>query len=125
MIFDTDVLIWALRGNPGAARTIDAAADRAVSIVSLMELLQCARSKREVLRIRQSLRQLQFRILPLSEPIGAAAAAIIERDAQSHGIQLADALIAPTAIQAGDFLCTANIKDVRPVDSLSPVAFRP
>ena len=77
MIFDTDVLVWALRGNPGAARTIDAAADRAVSIVSLMELIQGARSKLEVLRIRQSLRQLQFRILPLSEPIGTAAAAII------------------------------------------------
>ena len=108
MIFDTDVLISALRGNPGAARTLDAAADRAISIVSLMELLKGARSKLEALRIRQSLRQLQFRILPLSEPIGAGAAANIEKHAHSHGIQLADALIAATAIQAGDFLCTGK-----------------
>ena len=33
MIFDTDVLIWASRGNRRAARTIDAATDRALSIV--------------------------------------------------------------------------------------------
>jgi len=47
MIFDTDVLLWASRGNLRAARTIDAAADRALSIVSFMELLQGARSKLE------------------------------------------------------------------------------
>jgi predicted nucleic acid-binding protein len=45
MIFDTDVLIWASRGNERAARAIDAAPDRALAIVSLMELLQGARSK--------------------------------------------------------------------------------
>jgi predicted nucleic acid-binding protein len=67
MIFDTDVLIWASRGSEKAARAIDAAPDRALAIVSLMELLQGARSKLEVRQILQSLRQLQFRILPLSE----------------------------------------------------------
>jgi predicted nucleic acid-binding protein len=94
MIFDTDVLIWASRGNKRAARAIDAAPDRAMALVSLMELLQAARSKLEARQIRQSLRQLQFRILPLSEAIGAAAVAFIEEHALGHGIQLADALIA-------------------------------
>ena len=61
------VLIWASRGNIGAARTIDAATDGALSIVSFMELIQGARSKLEARQIRQSLRWLQFRILPLSE----------------------------------------------------------
>ena len=125
MIFDTDVLIWASRGNPGAARTIDAAADRALSIVSLMELLQGARSKLEVRQIQQSLRQLQFRILPLSESIGATAAALIEQHALAHGIQLADALIAATAIESGQPLCTANARHFRPIRALSRVAFRP
>ena len=125
MIFDTDVLVWASRGNPRAARTIDAATDRALSIVSFMELLQGARSKVEARQIRQSLRQLQFRILPLSEPIGATAAAIIEQHALAHGIQLADALIAATAIDSGRSLCTANVKHFRPIGSLSRMAFRP
>ena len=55
MIFDTDVLIWAARGDSSAARVIDATANRAISIISLMELLQGARSKPEARRIRQSL----------------------------------------------------------------------
>ena len=125
MMFDTDVLIWASRGNLRAARIIDAAADRALSIVSLMELLQGARSKLEVRQVQQSLRQLQFRILPLSESIGAAAAALIEQHALTHGIQLADALIAATAIASGYPLCTGDVKHFRPIRALSRVAFRP
>ena len=125
MIFDTDVLVWASRGNLRAARIIDTSTERALSIVSLMELLQGARSKLEARQIRQSLRQLQFRILPLSEAIGAAAAVIIEQHALAHGIQLADALIAATAIETDHPLCTANAKHFRPIGSLSRVAFRP
>lgn len=125
MIFDTDVLMWASRGSQRAARTIDAATDRALSIVSLMELLQGARSRLEARQIRESLRQLQFHILPLSEPIGATAAYLIEQHALAHGIQLADALIAATAIESGHPLCTANDKHFRPIRDLSRVAFRP
>jgi len=125
MIFDTDVLVWASLGNLRAARTIDAVTDRALSIVSFMELLQGARSKLEARQIRQSLRQLRFSILPLSEPIGATAAAIVEQHSLAHGIQLADALIAATAIETGHPLCTANVKHFRPIGSLSRVAFRP
>jgi predicted nucleic acid-binding protein len=125
MIFDTDVLIWASRGNLRAARVIDAASDRTLSIVTLMEILHNARSKLEVRQIQQSLRQLQFRVLPLSEPIGAMAAALIEQHALAHGIQLADALVAATAIALGDPLCTANAKHFRPIRALSLKAFRP
>lgn len=125
MMFDTDVLIWASKGNSNAARVIDSATDRALSIVSLIELFQGARSKLETRQIQQSLRQLQFRILPLSEPIGAMAAALIEKHALSHGIQFADALIAATAIESGESLCSANIKHFRPVAALSRVAFHP
>ncbi len=125
MIFDTDVLIWALRGNSRAAGTIDADTSRALSVVSLIELLQGARSKRESQQIRQSLGQLEFHILPLSESIGATAALLIEEHAQSHGIQMADALIAATTIEAGLPLCTANIRHFRPLRALTLVAFRP
>ena len=125
MIFDTDVLIWASPGNERAARTIDGAPDRALSIVSLMEFLQGARSKPEAHQIQKSLRQLQFRILPLSETIGSTAAALIEQHSIAHGIQVADALIAATAIESGLPLCTGNAKHFRPVRRLSRVAFRP
>ena len=125
MIFDTDVLIWASRGNEKAARAIDAAPTRALAIVSLMELLQGARTKLEARQIKQSLHQLQFRVLPLSETIGATAIALIEQHALAHGIELADALIAATAIESGLPFCTANAKHFRPIRGLSCVVFRP
>ena len=125
MIFDTDVLISASRGNESAARTIDAATDRALSIVSLMEFLQGARSKLEARQFQQSLRKAHFRILPLSESIGATAASIIEEYALSHGIRVTDALIAATALDSGETLCTGNTKHFRPINALSRVDFRP
>jgi predicted nucleic acid-binding protein len=125
MIFDTDVLIWASRGNSSAARIIDAARDRAVSLISFMELLQGARSKLEARQIQRSLVELQFKILPLSELIGSAAVSIIEQHALAHGIQVADALIAATAIQSGQPLCTANTKHFRAIGGLSLIGFRP
>lgn len=125
MLFDTDVLIWAARGNLRAARKIDGAKDRELSIVSLMELFQGVRSKLEARQMQQSLRRLQFRVLPLSEPIGATAANLVEQHALSHGIQLADALIAATAVESDLPLCTANIKHFRPIRRLSRVPFRP
>lgn len=120
-MFDTDVLIW---GNMNAAGVIDAAGERALSIVSLMELLQGARSKMEARQIQQSLRSLEFHILPLSEAIGATAAALIEQHALANGIQVADALIAATAIDSGYPQCTGNVKHFRPIRALSWVAFR-
>jgi len=125
MIFDTDVLIWASRGNEKAARLIDSSPDRALAIVSLIELVQGARSKLEMRQIRQSLRQLGFRILPLSEEIGSTAASLIERHALAHGIQVSDALIAATAIDSGLPLCTGNTKHFRPIQGLTRVAFHP
>lgn len=124
MIFDTDVLVWAARGDSRAARVIDRTAERALSVISLMELLQGARSLLEGRRIRQSLAALQFRILPLSESIGGNAAALVEQYSLAHGIQVADALIAATAIEAGEPLCSANVKHFRPVRGLDLVAFR-
>jgi predicted nucleic acid-binding protein len=125
VIFDTDVLIWASRGNIRAARIIDSASDRALSVVSLMELLQGARSGLEVRQLKESLRKLQIRVLPLSEHIGSNAAALMEQHSLAHGIQLADALIAATAIESGHPLCTGNVKHFRPIRALSRVAFRP
>jgi predicted nucleic acid-binding protein len=89
-----------------------------------MELLQGARSKLEARQIQQSLQRLKFRILPLSETIGAGAAALIEQYALAHGIQVTDALIAATAMESGLPLCTGNVKHFRAIRRLSCVPFR-
>ena len=48
MLFDTDVLIWALRGSKKAAKEIDNDENRFISAVSYMELMQCGRNKQAI-----------------------------------------------------------------------------
>ena len=54
MLFDTDVLVWVMRGSEKAAEAVDAADKRNVSVVTYMELLQGARDKKEVRNIPAS-----------------------------------------------------------------------
>ena len=125
MIFDTDVLIWCLRGNAKAARVIEAAEDRAISIVNYMELIQGARGRREMSLIRSFLKDLDFRTLPLSEAIGHRAAVYMEEYTLKSGLALADALVAGTAVEAHEPLCTANAKHFRSLTELELKVFRP
>jgi hypothetical protein len=123
VIFDTDVLIWALRGNEKAAQAIDAGAGRAVSIVSCMELFQGARDKKELAAIRRFL--LDFETLPLSENTGYRAGIYMEEYALKAGLQLADALIAATAVERSETLCSGNAKHYQAISELALRTFRP
>lgn len=125
MIFDSDVVIWASRGDAGAASWINAADCPAMSIVTLMEVLQGTRSIREMQQTRQLIRVLRFRVLPLSESIGDTAVALIEEHALANGLQVADALIAATALDAGEVLATGNARRFRAIRRLEIKAFRP
>ena len=75
MIFDTDVLIWFFRGDSAAAELIGSRSDRAVSIISWMELVQGARSAEETKIIRRFLRDNDFRVIPVTASAPALAAA--------------------------------------------------
>ena len=125
MLFDTDVLIWALRGNRRAAGAIDAADERAVSVVNYMELIQGARDKRELKLLRAFLNDLGFFVLPLSENIGHRAAVYMEEYSLKTGLCPADALVAATAVEVQQALCTTNMKRYRRISELELRAFRP
>ena len=125
MIFDTDVLIWVLRGNTKAARALDRTDRRAVSVVTYMELLQGARDKREVKAIRSFIVDMGFSILPLSENIGHRASIYMEEYNLSTSISMADALIAAAAIEANEQLLTANDKHYKAIKELDIKRFRP
>jgi predicted nucleic acid-binding protein len=124
MIFDTDVLIWFLRGDSLAARLVDSGANRKISIVSLMELIQGAKSRREGNTIRRFLRELNFDVIPISEGISYVAASLIEEHSPSDGLQVADALIAATAREAGEVLATGNVRHFRGIAGVTLKAFR-
>src|SRR6266545_2273452 len=113
MIFDSDVLIWFFRGNAAAARLILSESSRSLSIVSLMELVQGARTKTEVTLMQRFLREQEFQVIPIDEAISYRAAALIESHARVTGLQIADSLIAATALEWGQVLATANIRHFR------------
>ena len=125
MLFDTDVLIWALHGSEAAARTIDADDDRRISAVNYMELMQGARNKREQEAIREFLDALGFVVLPITEAVSHRAVIFIEEHALKSGIQLADALVFATACEHNLTLCSANQKHFRGIQSLKSKVFRP
>ncbi len=125
ILFDTDVLIWALRGNTRAAKVIDEADRLALSVVSYMELLQGALDKRDLRLIKAFLADLGFQIVPLSENIGHRASIYIEEYGLKSNLRLADALIAATAAENEMTLCTANAKDYRTISEVELKVFRP
>jgi predicted nucleic acid-binding protein len=125
VIFDTDVLVWFSRNNPEAVALINSSRDRAVSIVSLMELLQGVKSKLEMRTTKQFFQTLNFRILPLSESIGHIAAGLIEEHTLSGGLRIEDALIGATAREAGETLVTGNVRHFRLIANLELKPFRP
>lgn len=125
MIFDTDVLIWFFRGDLGAAEFIRSESDRSISIVSLMEFIQGVRSQSEVKQIRGFLVDNDVHIFPISEPVSYLAATLVEDYALSHGLGVADALIAATTRQHGATLATANTRHFRFIPKLQLKRFRP
>jgi predicted nucleic acid-binding protein len=125
MLFDTDVLIWILRGNLRAARIVDAAAQRHLSVVNYLELLQGARDRREVKVIRDFIADLAFDLLPLTENVGHRAIVYMEQYGLRVAMSLADALVAATAVEAHLPLCTANRKHYKLIADLDIRSFRP
>jgi predicted nucleic acid-binding protein len=125
MLFDTDVLIWLLRGNAKAAGAVDDAESKAISVVTYMELLQGARDKREMKAIKSFLTDLQIVALPLTENIGHRASIYMEEYSLSVAISMADALIAATAVENHEVLLTGNRKHYRPINELQFRHFRP
>lgn len=125
MIFDTDVLIWFFRGNPAAAALLDGQDERAVSIVSLMELHRGARSRLESKVIRRFFQENDFRVIPINESISHLAATLVEDHALKDGLRVADALIAATARENGAVLASGNVRHMRSIPALDLKAFRP
>ena len=124
-LFDTDVLVWAFRGNEKAVAEIGAAAERALSAVSYMELLRGARNAREATAIRKALAALSFRMLPVTESISDRAVALMEALALRNGLDPMDALVFSTALDGAHVLCSANHKHFKEVSDLRSKVFRP
>lgn len=125
MLVDTDVLIWNMRGNTRAAEVLDRHRGFLISAVSYMELVQGLRSKDELRVLRKAIRFWQSGIVHVNEAICARASFLVEEHALSDGLQLADALIAATALEEGCPLLTGNVKHYRKIGGIALQRFKP
>ncbi len=125
MIFDTDVFIWAQRGNKKALAVLEKAEQRIISVQTYMELMQAAKDKSQHRRVRDYLSVFGFMVLPLTENIGHRAAIYIEQYTLASSLMAGDAIIAATAVENNLTLVSANRKHFRPIKELAFKAFRP
>ena len=125
MLVDTDVLVWLFRGRESAREAIAGCVDVKLSAVTYMELVQGVRNRDELRLLRRTIGTNAWQVVPLSENIGHRATLYVENQALSHGMRLADALVAATAVECGESLLTANLRHYRFLREISLERYRP
>ena len=125
MIFDTDIFIFAERGDKKAQQAILEDTDLKISVISRMELVQGCRDKKELAVLENFLQTVKCRIIHCSNELSITADVLIRQYALSNNLSLGDAFIAATALHHQETLYTANYKDFRYIDGLTVKRFRP
>ncbi|MDA8133154.1 MAG: type II toxin-antitoxin system VapC family toxin [Desulfobacteraceae bacterium] len=119
IIVDTDILIDAAREIEDAVnclRQIEDKSSPAISAVTQMELIIGCRNKKELKSLEHFLKG--FKLISLNKQISDTAADLLKTYRLSHGLLIADALIAATAIVTGNPLISKNRKDCRFIQEL-------
>jgi predicted nucleic acid-binding protein len=125
MIFDTDIFIWAQRGNEKAAKLMEKAEEKYLSIQTYMELLQCAKNKTQHKYVKDFLASFGFNVLPLTENIGHRASIYVEEYTLSSNVRSGDAIIAATAVENNMILSSSNAKHFKVIKELKLKPFKP
>ena len=118
MIFDTDIMIWFLRGDYEAAKAISSVPveRRFASIVTYLEMVQGVRNKEELKNLQTTIRGMNLAILPVTEEISLIARDYMENYILKSKLNVCDALIAATARQHLETLFTGNLKHFKVLD---------
>jgi len=119
LLVDTDVLVDFFRGYHKAVDFINAQSSRIVlSSVAVAELYAGVKSDNEIAILDRFISL--FRVVSVSPAI-AKAGGLYKRDyGKSHGVGLADALMAATAESENAELTTLNIKHFPMIKGLAP-----
>ena len=119
LLVDIDVMIDYLRGHAAAVAFVKRHADRiALSAIVVAELYAGVRGDEE----RATLDELigLFPIVPIDGQT-ACTGGLFKRDyGKSHGVGLADAMIAATAVEKQADLATLNVKHYPMLSDLKP-----
>jgi predicted nucleic acid-binding protein len=114
VLVDTDILIDAGRGVSEAVsclQHIEQQSSLTISVVTQMELIVGCRNKSELRSVDRFLRR--FQVVKVNEQISDTATDLLRRYRLSHGLLIADGLIAATALALDTPFVTKNQRDYR------------
>ncbi|HEY0601345.1 MAG TPA: type II toxin-antitoxin system VapC family toxin [Herpetosiphonaceae bacterium] len=120
VLIDTDVLIDVARKVPDAITSSQHAAKHAslaVSAVTQMELFVGCRNKAELRKVERFL--AQFTVVSITEQMSDTAVDLVRQYRLSHGLLIADALVAASALILNQPLLTKNQRDYRFITGLN------
>ena len=118
-------MIWYLRGNKEAQKTINASIPFKISVITYLELIQGVRDKRELRVLQKYLREWSTEIIHINEATSTRAMFLVEDYYLSHSIETGDAIIAATVIENQEILLTANDKHYGFIPNIQIRKFRP
>jgi hypothetical protein len=119
-IVDTDIIIDVGRGILEAANYLQglkSSSRLAISVVTQMELIVGCTNKSELRTLEKFLQQ--FDVIRIDQPISDKAVDLLRLYRLSHGLLIADGLIAATAITYESPFITKNQRDYRFIQNLN------
>ena len=124
-IVDSDILIDVARGDADAINCLlrlEQTSALAISAVSQMELIVGCRSKKELQDLEKFLNRYQ--ILKINDRISDRAVDLLSQYFLSHGLLIADGLIAATALVHNEAFITKNQRDFRFIADLNLLPYQ-
>ncbi len=119
-IVDSDILINVARGDSEAiicCQRLEKTSVLAISAVTQLELIVGCRNKTELNDLEKFLRRYQ--ILKVTDQISDRAVDLLRQYFLSHGLLIADGLIAATALVYNESFITKNQRDFRFITGLN------
>ena len=123
IVCDTDVIIDYLNENNARHNETKDIIDYAISLdkiilssVSTMELIIGAVNKEDLDKINKKI--ARFNVADIDNDISKYAVLLLQQYSLSHGLGLADSLIAATSVITGFELFTYNTKDYKFIDKI-------
>jgi predicted nucleic acid-binding protein len=123
LLLDTDIIVNVGRGHVGAVGQVSAMMATGlvhISAVTEMELVIGCRNKVELRNL--SILLERYTIIPITPEITTSSIKLLKTYRLSHGLLIADALIAATALVTGRILVSGNAKHFSMISGLQ---FRP
>lgn len=127
ILVDTDILVWYFRGHEGAEAFLAAIARpaRQVSSLTVMELIQGCRNKKEIKEIGAFLAANIPLVVHPDRAASEMAIRLLSRYALFQGLRTVDALLAATAITSEVSLATGNWRHFQSLPGLKIRRFDP